>query len=84
MSVRRIRQSVLFVLLLAGLFLARLLPGGDPGIFVGNRIGATTPARSLEELKVLLAEDRPSGSAFGGAFAGSRDKVVALIKEMAA
>lgn len=62
-----------------------LLPGGDPAVFVGNRIGATVPARSAAELRALLADDAPAPgtSAFGDAFRGSRDAVAAQVRSLA-
>lgn len=58
------------------------LPGGDPDGFIGNRIGATRCATTLDDLRRLLAAPRAAASTdFGARFAGSAARIAAAIEE---
>jgi hypothetical protein len=55
------------------------LPGGDPSIFIGNRVGATIPVTRSEELKSIIDsrfdEKQPvkfGATPFGNRFIGSK------------
>lgn len=65
-----------------------VMPGADPRLFIGNRIGATTAVDSVEGLRSRLSQPgavgEGPGSAFGRAFSGSRERVAARIKELIA
>jgi hypothetical protein len=62
------------------------LPGGNPSLFVGNRIGATTPAVSSEQLSRLMnafptdmANNTGAITAFGAKFIGSAERMAQKI-----
>ncbi len=61
-------------------------PGGDPSIFIGNRIGATVSLTNDEDLRVII--DKPfdesrneniSATAFGKRFVGSKVRLTNFI-----
>lgn len=67
------------------------LPGGNASIFIGNRVGATTPATTKEELKYLLdksASESTGGNgnitAFGSRFMGSTIRMTETIQRLMA
>jgi hypothetical protein len=58
------------------------MPGADPKVFVGNRVGATRSAATVEQLRALL-EAPPAANgdgSFGASFAGSRERVTRAIR----
>jgi hypothetical protein len=65
-----------------------LMLGGNPDAFVGNRIGATRPVCSLEQLRREL-EGAPgdgrmlAGTPFAQRFIGSADSMAKAIEEFA-
>ena len=65
------------------------IPGGDPSIFVGNRVGATAAAITREELKGLLGNPAEAGrradediTGFGARFVGSAARMTEAIKRL--
>lgn len=65
------------------------LPGGDPSIFVGNRVGATAAAITKEELQWLLGERAARAgrvdediTEFGARFVGSAARMTDAIERL--
>lgn len=62
------------------------MPGGNSSMFIGNRLGATLPAQTMNELKLLLGDlqDAPALSItrFGSRFLGSSDRMIEAVERM--
>lgn len=64
------------------------MPGGNSSMFIGNRLGATLPATTRDELKLLLSGRQdvrePSITPFGSRFLGSSERMIGAVERMMA